>query len=91
MKQNGEGFTEELICDKDSATNATFCRHFPEGMVTYCSNHTTKNLHKALEKLKKYKCEVIKYLSKISLATYFVYDNSAGQISFDVKGCQTVC
>ena len=61
----GEGFTvNELICDKDSATNATFCRHFPQGMVTsYCSNHTTKNLHKAMEKLKKYKCRVIKYLA----------------------------
>ena len=59
-KAKGEGFTvKELICDKDSATNATFYRHFPEGMVTYCSNHTTKNLHKALEKLKKYKREVI--------------------------------
>ena len=65
-KAKGEGFTvKELICDKDFATNATFCRHFTEGMVTYCSNHTTKNLHKALEKLKKYKCEVIKYLGKL--------------------------
>ena len=65
-KAKGEGFTiKELICDRDSATNATFCRHFPEGMVTYCSNHTTKNLLKALEKFKKLKFEVIKYLAKL--------------------------
>ena len=65
-KAKGEGFTvKELICDKDSATNATFCHHFLEGMVTYCSNHITKNPHKALEKFKKYKCEVIKCLVKL--------------------------
>ncbi len=48
----------ELVTDKDSTTNATYCKHFPEGTVTYCSNHCTKNLHKQLEKLKKNKCEV---------------------------------
>ena len=39
---------KELICEKNTSTNATYCRHFPEGMVTYCSSHSTKNLHKAL-------------------------------------------
>ena len=53
-KANGGGggggvAVKELICDKHSATHATFCLHFPEVMVTYCSNHTTKNLLKALE------------------------------------------
>ena len=58
----GAGFyIQELVCDKDSSTNATFCRHFPEGMVTYCSNHTTKNLHKALEKVKRNTCEITLY------------------------------
>ncbi len=55
-------FIKELVCDKDSATNTTFCRYFPEGMISYCSNHSTKNMHKALEKIKKYKCEVIMYV-----------------------------
>ncbi len=44
---------KELICDKDSTTNATFCRYFPEGMITYCSNRSTKNSHKVLEEEKK--------------------------------------
>ncbi len=58
-KVNGAYFViKELVTDKDSTTNAIFCRHFPEGTVTYCSNHCTKYLHKQLEKLKKNKCEV---------------------------------
>ncbi len=48
---------KELVTDKDSTTNAIYCKHFPEGTVTYCSNHCTKNLHKQLEKLKKNKCD----------------------------------
>ena len=44
---------QELVTDKDSTTNAIFCKHFPKGTVTYCSNHCTKNLHKHLQKLKK--------------------------------------
>ncbi len=58
-------YVKELVCDKDSATNATFCRYFPEGMITYCSNHSTKNLHNALEKIKKYKCEVNIHILRI--------------------------
>ena len=27
----------EMVADKDSYLNTTFCRHFPEGMLTYCS------------------------------------------------------
>ena len=30
----------------------------PEGTITYCSNHSAKNLHKNLEKIKRSKCEV---------------------------------
>ncbi len=49
-KVNAANFVvKELITDKDSTTNAIFCKHFPEGTVTYCSNHCTKNLHKQLE------------------------------------------
>ena len=58
-KAKGVGFTiTELICDKDSSRNATFCCHFPVGMITYYSNHSAKNLHSALEKIERYKCEV---------------------------------
>ena len=50
----------EIITDKDTSTNVIFCRHFPEGMITYCSNHCAKTLHKDLEKIKKNRCEVCK-------------------------------
>ena len=53
---------QEMIADKDSSVNATFCRHFPEGTITYCSNHCAKTLHKHLEKIKRNKCEVSIYL-----------------------------
>ena len=33
---------QEVITDKDSSINGTFFRHFPEGTVTYCSNHCAK-------------------------------------------------
>ena len=39
---------QEVITDKDSSINGTFCRHFPEGTVIYCSNHCAKTLHKNL-------------------------------------------
>ena len=29
----------EMVTDKDSSMNAIYCRHFPEGTITYCSNH----------------------------------------------------
>ncbi len=58
-KAKNAGFSiHELVCDKDSSANPAFCHPFPEGMVTYCSNHTTKNLHKALEKVKRHDCKV---------------------------------
>lgn len=39
-----EGFVlSEMVVDKDSSTNAIYCRHFPEGTVTYCSNHCSKH------------------------------------------------
>ena len=56
-----EGFNiKEIITDKDSSTNAIFCQYFPEGTITYCSNHCAKTMHKDLERLKKIKCEVRK-------------------------------
>ncbi len=49
---------QEVIADKDSAVNSTFCRHFPEGTVTYCANHCAKALHKHLETTRKNQCVV---------------------------------
>ena len=49
---------KEIITDNDFSTNAIFCRHFPEGTITYRSNHCAKTLHKDLEKIKRNKCEV---------------------------------
>ena len=57
VKDAGFNITE-IITDKDSSTNAIFCRHFPEGTITYCSNHCAKTLHKDLEKIKRNKCVV---------------------------------
>ena len=52
----------ELITDKDASTNAIYCRHFPEGTVTFCSNHTAKTLHKDLQKIKQEKSQVSYHL-----------------------------
>ena len=38
--------------------NAIYCRHFPEGTITYCSNHNAKTKHKDLQKIKALKCQV---------------------------------
>lgn len=58
-KAKQDGFViQELVTDKDTSVNATFCQYFPEGTLTYCSNHCAKTLHKNLEKIRKSKCEV---------------------------------
>ena len=49
---------QEVITDKDSSMNAIFCKHFPEGTITYCSNHCAKTMHKDLQKVKQFQCEV---------------------------------
>ncbi len=49
---------KQIITDKDTSINSIFCRHYPEGIVTYCSNHCAKTLHKDLEKIKRNTCEV---------------------------------
>ena len=48
---------KDLVTDKNSTTNAIYCKYSPEGTTNY-SNHYTKNLHKHLEKFKKNKCDV---------------------------------
>ncbi len=53
------GFTvSEMVTDKDSSMNAIYCRYFPEGTITYCSNHSEKTLHSDLQKVKQLKCQV---------------------------------
>lgn len=39
---------QEVITDKDSSMNAIYCKHFPEGTITYCANHCAKTMHKDL-------------------------------------------
>ena len=48
----------EMVTDKDTSMNAIYCKHFPEGTITYCSNHNAKTMHKDLKKVKSSKCEV---------------------------------
>ena len=49
---------KNIVTDKDSSGNAIFCNHFPEGTITYCSNHSAKTMHKDLLKIKQAKCNV---------------------------------
>ena len=79
---------QELVTDKDSTTNAILCKYFPEGTVTYCSNHCIKILHKHFEKLKKNKCEVcqtnfINYIHKQIRSIFSVEPTTSA-----VRGCQ---
>ncbi len=41
-----DGFTmKDLVADKDSSVNATYCKFFPEGILTFCSlNHCKASL-----------------------------------------------
>ena len=48
----------DIVTDKASSGNAIFCSHFPEGTITYCSNHSAKTMHKDLLKVKQVKCNV---------------------------------
>ena len=42
-KAKAAGFVVcEVITDKDSSMNAIYCKHFPEGTITYCANHCAK-------------------------------------------------
>lgn len=59
MEVKQEGFAiSEIVADKDSSLNSIFCRYFPEGTITYCSNHCSKTLHKDLQRIKQSKCVV---------------------------------
>lgn len=48
----------EIVTDKDSSVNSIYTKHFPEGIITYCANHSAKTMHKDLQKVKQSKCQV---------------------------------
>ncbi len=57
-KTKGDGMVvKEIVTDKDTSINSILCRHYPEGIVTYCANHCAKTL-------KRNTCEVILHLSE---------------------------
>ena len=49
---------QEIVTDKDFSMNGIYCQHFPEGTMTYCSNHSAKTFHKDLLKVRQEKCMV---------------------------------
>ena len=59
-KVREEGFIlSEIVTDKDSSVNEIYTRHFPEGTITHCSNHSAKTMYKDLQKIKSIKCMVL--------------------------------
>lgn len=58
-KAKDEGFNvKEIVTDKDSSVKSIYLHHFPEGIITFCSNHCSKSFHKDLQKIKQEKCQV---------------------------------
>jgi hypothetical protein len=57
-KEGGFKITE-IVTDKDSSVHSIYNQHFPEGLVTFCSNHCSKTLHKDLQKIKQATCQVM--------------------------------
>ena len=48
----------EIVTDKDTSSKSVYLEHFPEGTVTYCSNHCSKTLYRDLQAIKQSKCLV---------------------------------
>ena len=48
----------EIVTDKDSSVKPIYLKYYPEGRVTYCSNHCAKTLHKDLQRIRQSKCQV---------------------------------
>ena len=57
----------EIITDKDSSVKPIYLQYYPEGRVTYCSNHCAKTLHRDLQKIKQSKCQVKQSLKYMAL------------------------
>ena len=83
---------QEVVTDRDSSINATFCRHFLEGKVTYFSNHCAKTLHIDLEKIKRpsVRCVNLLYVNMYMNITVFIFYSVRQPIS-DVSGYQRDC
>ena len=56
--KNANFNVKEIVTDKDSSVKSIYLQHFPEGIVTFCSNHCSKTFHKDLQKIKQEKCQV---------------------------------
>lgn len=86
-KVKEEGFVVgEVITDKDSSMNTIFCKYFPEGTITYCANHCAKTMHKNLQQIKQYKCEVHLIQTCIYNFMYIPPVHSARQMVSGAKG-----
>lgn len=81
-----QDIVSEIITDKDSSMNSIYCKHFPEGTITYCANHCAKTMHKDLLKIKSNKCQVAKWN---------IFDTISSVIFFSAKqttwGSASVC
>ena len=50
-----EGFViSQLIMDHDTSSSNIACEHFPDILITHCSNHTAKTFHKDLIKSRQF-------------------------------------
>ena len=60
IKSSGKWWRRDSTSLRWSQTsmNSIYCRYFPEGTITYCSNHCAKTLHKDLQHIKQNKCKV---------------------------------
>ena len=79
----------EMVTDKDSSMNSIYCRHFPEGTITYCSNHNVKTMHKDLQKVKSLKCQVSIYTKWAGIIAY--YRDGVIQLHHHTCTCTCTC
>ena len=80
----------EIVTVKDSSMNSIYCRHFPEGTITYCSNHNAKTMHKDLQKVKQLKCTVSKLIVivKVTVVIFEYPLDVVTSFSAKQKACQ---
>ena len=79
----------DMVVDKDSSMNAIYCTHFPEGNITYCSNHSAKTMHKDLQRVKQLKCQVrALYMHVDKKIMYYTIYSAKHKGYHVVKECQ---
>ena len=88
-KKAGFNITE-MVTDKDSSMNAIYCRHFPEGTIKYCRNHSAKTICRDLQKVKQLKWTVSKLIVIFNVRVVIHEYPLAVVTSFSVKqkACQ---